>query len=151
LYHHKETRYLPFEPEKIFDIILDIESYPEFIPWCCASRIKFQKENMTTAELVINYKGINAKYTSEVITEYPSILNNSYKIKVRNIDGPFKTLNNQWTFTWDKEKNVTRLDFEIDFEMSSSILNKMIGVVFCKATQKMVEAFEKRATEMLSD
>lgn len=151
MYHHKETRYLPFEPEKIFDIILDIESYPEFIPWCCASRIKFQKENMTTAELVINYKGINAKYTSEVITEYPSILNNSYKIKVRNIDGPFKTLNNQWTFTWDKEKNVTRLDFEIDFEMSSSILNKMIGVVFCKATQKMVEAFEKRATEMLSD
>lgn len=151
MYHHKETRYLPFEPEKIFDIILDIESYPEFIPWCCASRIKFQKENMTTAELVINYKGINAKYTSEVITEYPSILNNSYKIKVRNIDGPFKTLNNQWTFTWDKEKNVTRLDFEIDFEMSSSILNKMIGVVFCKATQKMVEAFEKRATEILSD
>lgn len=151
MYHYKETRYLPFEPEKIFDIILDIESYPEFIPWCCASRIKFQKENMTTAELVINYKGINAKYTSEVITEYPSILNNSYKIKVRNIDGPFKTLNNQWTFTWDKEKNVTRLDFEIDFEMSSSILNKMIGVVFCKATQKMVEAFEKRATEMLSD
>ena len=151
MYHHKESRYLPFEPEKIFNIILDIESYPEFIPWCCASRIKFQKENMITAELVINYKGINAKYTSEVIAEYPSILNNRYKIKVKNIDGPFKTLNNQWTFTWDKEKNVTRLDFEIDFEMSSSILNKMIGVVFCKATQKMVEAFEKRATEILSD
>ncbi|MEQ9115442.1 MAG: type II toxin-antitoxin system RatA family toxin, partial [Rickettsiales bacterium] len=148
MHHHKEIKYLPFKPIELFNIVLDIESYPQFIPWCSGARITERSENHLLADLVINYKGVNTQYTSKVEFSDTYTNNGKYHIKVDHIKGPFKKLTNNWAFSLGKKEGEVKLEFEIDFEMSSSILNKMIGVVFHSATHKMVEAFEKRAYEV---
>lgn len=139
---HKETKTLPYHAQQMFDLVLDIEKYPQFLPWCLAAKItKKIDENNLNADLVINFKGFSQKYSSDVRAEKMS--DTKFKIDVSAIDGPFKNLVNHWQF-----RDVVggcEVEFFIDFEFKSVILGKMIGMIFEKATDKMIDAFEKRA------
>ncbi|MFT6077043.1 MAG: coenzyme Q-binding protein COQ10 [Myxococcota bacterium] len=157
---HTETKTLPFSAKQMFDLVMDIEKYPEFLPWCLASKItKTSSENSLEADLVINFKGFTQKYSSNVRTSKiyaPSSfadanslplnrgsIDNELLISVAAIDGPFKNLINAWEF-----KDISggcKVKFFIDFEFKSMILGKMIGMIFQKATNKMIDAFESRA------
>ena len=148
---HKETKILPYTAKQMLDLVIDIENYPKFLPWCLASRIRQRiNQNHLIADLVISFKAFSEKYTSEV--KVTTISDDEYRIEVIAIEGPFKNLVNKWHF-----KNLsnngnpsTSIEFFIDFEFRSIILGKMIGVIFEKATNKMIDAFEKRAKELYS-
>ncbi|MDA0902024.1 MAG: type II toxin-antitoxin system RatA family toxin [Proteobacteria bacterium] len=146
---HKEHKILPYSAKQMLDLVMDIENYPQFLPWCLAAKIKNHvNENILIADLVISFKAFSEKYTSEVITH--KISDNEYRVAVVAIEGPFKNLVNDWHFKDISHNNqpAVSIEFFIDFKFRSLILDKMIGVVFEKATNKMINAFEKRAAEL---
>ncbi len=139
---HKEIKTLPYSARQIFDLVMDIEKYPQFLPWCLVAKItKVFNEKHFEADLAINFKGFSQKYSSDVRAS--QTIDGEFLISVVAIDGPFKNLINSWQF-----KDISggcQVEFFIDFEFKSIILGKMIGMIFEKATNKMIDAFEKRA------
>jgi coenzyme Q-binding protein COQ10 len=144
--HLKEKKFLPYSAKKMFDLVMDIEKYPEFLPWCKNAKIieKISNQNIH-AELLINFKSFFEKYTSDV--QFGFMPDDAYFIDVVAIKGPFKTLINKWKFT-KIDLDRCEIEFFIEFEFNSNLLTKMIGLVFGKAVEKMVNAFEERAYQL---
>ena len=128
----------PYSAEHLFNLVADIESYPEFLPWCEASRINKREENLIIAELAIKYKIFRGSYISKVI------LVPNEKITVELVDGPFKALQNHWKFT--PNADTTDIEFMLDFQLKSRILENIVSSEFEYYTNKLMEAFLKRAS-----
>ena len=137
---HRETQFSPYSPDQLFDLVADIERYPEFLPWCRAARVLQRGEGEMIGELIISFAHMTERYTSRVT------LNRPYGIGVVMIKGPFEHLINKWTFTPDGEG--TQIGFFIDFRFKSKILEKLMGSMFAKATDKMAQAFADRARQL---
>lgn len=138
---HAEERIVPFQPRQMYDLVADVDSYPEFLPWCTGARIRERKETLIVADLIIGYKMIRERFTSRV-TLKPEDL----RIDVRYIEGPFKYLQNHWIFKEHPEGCL--IDFYVDFEFRSRFLQRMIQPFFNEAVKRMVRAFETRAEEL---
>ena len=147
---HAEKRLINHTPEQMFDLVADIEKYPEFLPWCIATRIrKRDTENgfdMVISDMVIGYKLFREKFTSKVLLQSPN------RIDVAYFDGPFSHLKNHWIFepvySEKDSKDACMVDFYIDFKFKSGIFQSTIGAVFNKAVNRMIIAFENRANEL---
>ena len=135
---HAERRVLPHTPEQLFDIVADIECYPDFLPWCVAARVRSREGNLITADVVIGFKMFRERFTTRNVLDRPR------RIDVTYHEGPFKHLNNHWVFEPVGEGSCD-LDFYIDFEFRSRLLQMAVGVLFNEAVKVMVSAFEKRA------
>jgi coenzyme Q-binding protein COQ10 len=138
---HTETRLLPYTPEQIFELVADVGSYPEFLPWCVGARIREQRPDMLLADLMIGFKMVREKFSSRVWLDRAVL-----RIDVEYINGPFRQLKNHWTFTDDPAG--CRIDFFLEFEFNSVMLQKLIGVLFHEAVRRMVTAFETRAKQL---
>jgi coenzyme Q-binding protein COQ10 len=138
---HTEKRLLPYSPGAMFDLVADIERYPEFLPWCIACRIRRRDGNVILGDLMVGFKVFRETFTSRVELYRPD------RIEVQYIDGPFKYLNNRWRFTPRGEG--TEIDFYIDFQFNSRMLEAVAGKVFGEAVRRMVTAFEARAHKVL--
>lgn len=134
--------------EQLFEIVADVEKYPEFLPWVGATRIIERAENYFIAEMVVKFKSFSHKYTSRVDLIYPTAEKPFHEIDVGLVKGPFKYLKTHWIFTQKEEE--TEIAFELDFRFESALFEKMIGFLFEKAVRKMTDAFIKRADEILS-
>lgn len=135
---HAEKRVLPYTPEQLFDIVADIERYPDFLPWCVATRIRSRDGNVITADVVIGFKMFRENFTTRDVLDRPRRIDVSYH------EGPFKYLNNHWVFEPVGEASC-ELDFYIDFEFKTRLLQMAVGTLFNEAVKVMVSAFEKRA------
>lgn len=140
MHSFNDTRLLPYQAELVRDIVLDIEKYPEFLPWCSKAKLLSKAETELTAELTINFKLFTESYKSRIITTENK---ESFEINVEAISGPFKKLTNFWSIK--KLNNDCEVNFSIDFECKSMILDSVIGTFFSMATNKMINAFETRA------
>jgi coenzyme Q-binding protein COQ10 len=142
---HAEKRVMPYSAQQMYDLIADIGAYPQFLPWCSAARITKRTPKGDTevidAELVISFKVFRERFGSRV-----TLMPDASKIDVEYLDGPFKYLNNHWIFT-DCDGGC-EVDFFVDFEFKSKILQTIIGVVFGEAMQRIVGAFESRANAL---
>ena len=141
---HSEKSTSPYSISQLYELVADIERYPEFLPWCSAARILSRDENSLIADLVISFKAFTEKYTSRVTLCPPDPITKIAKINVELIDGPFSHLRNQWEFSPGKDGG-TCIAFDLDFKFRSAILEKLIGYMFEKAFKKMTEAFKERA------
>jgi coenzyme Q-binding protein COQ10 len=137
---HAEKRRLPFSQAQLFDLVATVEKYPEFLPWCLNARIRKREGDVFWADLVIGFKMIRERFTSKVTLSGPS------RVDVTYSDGPFKYLNNHWIFEEDGDGTV--IDFYVDFEFRSALLQKLIQPLFSEAVSRMVAAFEKRAHQL---
>jgi coenzyme Q-binding protein COQ10 len=137
---HAEERVLPYTPEQLFALVADIERYPEFLPWCVGARIKERGADLIVADLIIGFRMFRERFTSRVSLDPPR------RIDVAYAEGPFRYLNNHWTFAPDAEG--CRVGFFVDFEFKSRLLQKLIEVLFSEAVRRMVGAFERRASEL---
>ncbi|HRJ60969.1 MAG TPA: type II toxin-antitoxin system RatA family toxin [Azospirillaceae bacterium] len=138
---HAEKRRLPYTPEEMFRLVADIESYPQFLPWCVAARIRRREGDVLFADLMIGFKLVRERFTSKVTLDQPSA-----RIHVQYTDGPFHYLNNHWIFLPDGDGCI--VDFFVDFEFRSKTLQKIMGVLFNEAVKRMVHAFETRAEQL---
>lgn len=139
----QETRVMPYKAKLINEIVMDIEKYPEFLPWCKKAKIIEENDSFLTAELFLEFKGFTESYVSKVIT---NAKNGNYYIEVVAISGPFKLLKNVWAIK--QLDNGAKVDFSIDFVLKSRILDMIVGMVFSAAVEKMVGAFEARADKL---
>ena len=138
---HRETRILPYTPEQVFELVADVERYPEFLPWCLACRIrKRDSENSFTADLVVGFKMVREQFTSKVTLDRPRA------IVVEYLQGPFEYLRNDWKFSPCPEG--TKVEFFLSFEFRSRLLQAVIGALFEEAVRRMVGAFEARAGQL---
>jgi coenzyme Q-binding protein COQ10 len=142
---HAEKRIMPYTAQQMYDLIADVNAYPQFLPWCAATRIRKRTEHddneVIDADLVISFKVFRERFGSRV-----TLYSDAQKIDVEYLDGPFKYLNNHWKFV-DCDGGC-EVDFFVDFEFKSKILQGIIGVVFGEAMQRIVQAFEDRASKL---
>ena len=137
---HSEHRVLPFSDQQMFDLVLDVAKYPDFLPWCVATRVKSKDAADTgqmVADMAVGFKMLQERYTSRITFEAPR------HIHVTDIGGPFKHLETDWVFSAQADGCV--VDFNIDFAFSSSLLERVMGGVFTDAAHKMMQAFVTRA------
>lgn len=138
---HAEARVLHHPPEQLFDLVADVEKYPEFLPWCVDARIRRRDGDLIVADLVIGYRMFRERFTSTVALDRPD------RIDVTYAEGPFRYLNNHWIFAPEGPDSCV-IDFFVDFEFRSRVLQAMVGRVFGEAVKVMVHAFERRADEL---
>ena len=143
---HSETQHFIYSADQLYQLVKDVEKYPEFLPWCRAARITEQHDGYFIADLVICFKHITEKYTSKVILTPPQKAGGPAAIDVELVKGPFTQLENHWRFT--PKSDGTELTFDVSFNFKSRILDNLIGPFFGKATEKMVSAFTTRAHEL---
>lgn len=141
---HAEVRVLPYKPEQLFELVADVESYPEFLPWCVAARIKKREGETIVADLVVGFKMLRERFTSKVTLDRPQ-----RRIDVVYQEGPFKYLNNHWIF--EPRGSGTALDFYVDFEFRSRLLQTLMQPLFQEAVKRMVGAFEARAKKLYTN
>lgn len=142
---HSETRQLPYSAQQMYDLVADVARYPEFLPWTAAARIRSDEDRgdhrVMDADLVISFKVFRERFTSRVVL-WPE----AKKIDTEYLDGPFKYMKSNWHFEDNLEG--CQVHFFVDFEFKNMILQKVIGVVFNEAMQRIVRAFENRAKEL---
>ena len=137
---YADRKLVGYSPEQLFDLVADVGRYPEFLPWCVGAQVISRTDTELLADLTIGFGPFRERFTSRVTLDRPA------KIQVRYENGPFRYLNNQWVFIPDPHG--VQVDFWVDFEFRSRLLQKAIGVVFNEAVRRMVGAFLKRAREI---
>lgn len=135
---HQEKRILPYTAEQLFDLVMDIESYPEFLPWCIGARVNSRDRNDLTADVIIGYKMFRERFSSRVHFVKDK------KIEVEYLKGPMRHLQNKWVFK-DVKGGQCEVDFYVDFSLSSKLFESLVDQFFQLALAKMIDAFEKRA------
>jgi coenzyme Q-binding protein COQ10 len=130
---------------EMFDLVADVERYPEFVPLCNGLRVRSRKSEADgretlIADMTVGYKLIRETFTSRVTLDRPRL-----EVRVEYIDGPFSRLENVWTFKDVAEGEGSRVSFFIDYEFRSRTLGALMGSVFDAAFRKFAGAFERRA------
>jgi coenzyme Q-binding protein COQ10 len=139
----RSTRPVQYSADQMFDLVADVERYPEFVPLCEELRIlrRIAGEDgteMLVASMRVGYKAINEAFTSRVTLD-----RENRQILVEYVDGPFKFLENRWTFR--PKPNGSDIEFYIRYEFKSVILGRLMGSVFDRAFRRFSQAFEERA------
>lgn len=130
----------------MYDLVADVARYPEFLPWTAAARINARRSldngaEQIEADLVISFKVFRETFGSRV-TLFPKS-----RIDTEYIDGPFRHMKSSWGFR-DLPDGGCEVEFQVDFEFRNAILQRIIGIVFNDAMQRIVRAFERRAADL---
>jgi coenzyme Q-binding protein COQ10 len=142
---HSEKRVMPYTAQQMYDLVGDVGSYPQFLPWCSAARIRSRETNgeveIMLADLVISFRVFRERFGSRV-TLWPE----RKRIDTSYIDGPFRHMESRWQFR-DVDGGC-EVSFDVSFEFRNRMLQGVVGVVFNDAMQRVVRAFERRAAEL---
>ena len=140
-------RLIGCKKEQLIDLVLDIEKYPQFVPFCLDSKIYERKQKgdllLIIADLTIGKGPFKDTYKSDV-----KLNKKNDSIYVTNLDGPLKHLENKWHFK--EENNITEVSFDVDFELKNKFLNIVMTKSFQFGLDKIADAFQKRAEELFS-
>lgn len=138
MHSFEETRVLPCSAAQMFDVVMDIEAYPDFLPWVAEARILERHNGELSAELVADFAGMRQSFRT-VDRFMPGKL-----VEIRLLDGPFRLLESLWSFEALSESSC-RVHFSIEFEFRSAMLDMVASPIFSTACRSMVQAFENRA------
>ena len=129
--------------QNMFDLVADVEKYPQFLPLCEALAIRSRREKddreVLIAEMTVGYKAIRQRFTTQVVLNRPEL-----RIDVQYLDGPFRRLDNRWRFEPTGE-NSCNVHFDFDYEFASRSLGMRMGSMFDYAFRRFTTAFEERA------
>ena len=146
---HETTRSVPHSARQMFDLVADVERYPEFLPLCEALTVRSRKERdgkvLLIADMTVGYKAIRETFASQVLLKPDELA-----IDVKYLDGPFKYLDNKWSFVARADGGCD-VKFFIDYEFKSRMLGALMGAMFDRAFRMFSEAFEKRAREIYGE
>ena len=137
---HSETKFLPYSPDQLFDLVADVAHYDEFLPWVVAVRVRSSSETETLADLVVGFNAFKERFTSRIQKDRPG------RIVVDYVEGPLKYLHNEWKF--EPAAGGTNVAFAVDFAFKSRIFEALAGQMFDRALRRMTSAFEQRAASL---
>ncbi len=141
---YRETRVLPYSTERLFDLIADVERYPEFLPWWHAVRVRRRDGNTEHVDQVVGPAIARFRFASTTVLERPD------HIKTTSNERPFRRLEIDWTFA-PAPGGGCAANFAVDYELRSGALQKLTAVIFDAAVRRVVTAFEQRAQERLNE
>jgi ribosome-associated toxin RatA of RatAB toxin-antitoxin module len=127
--------------QQMFDLVDRVEDYPQFLPWCSQTRLEFRDDKKTVATLYINYLSVKSHFTTENQKEVP------LRMSIKLVDGPFRRLEGIWRFK-PLAENSCKIEFQLSYEFSSKMFEKVIGPVFSQIANTFVDAFVKRAAQV---
>ena len=134
--HHEERATLHYNAEELFAVVANVKDYPAFVPWCSGARLQREGKREIIAELVIGFGPFQESFKSQVTLDRP------HQVLVHAVDGPLEHLTNTWTFI--PIGDATQVDFTIDFQFKSHLLDHVASGMFHEATTRMMSAFESR-------
>ena len=141
----RTKRPVPFTPRQMFDLVADVERYPEFVPLCEGLRVNDRSHlsghEVLLAEMVVGYGALRETFSTRVTLDAVML-----RVTVEYLDGPFQYLDNRWVF--EPTPNGCDVDFYISYELKSLMLQLMVGAVFERAFRRFTEAFEQRAQQI---
>lgn len=143
MHRHRVERVLPFRPEHLFELVGDVERYPEFVPWITAMRVRNPRQegegvSIVDAEAAVGFSFLKERFATRVRRDAPN-----RDIIVTLLWGPFKRLLNHWRF--EDHPAGCKVVFEIDFEFRSRVLDALLAANFERAVDKLIRCFEARA------
>jgi coenzyme Q-binding protein COQ10 len=141
----RSERHVRHTAAQMFDLVADVEQYPEFVPLCTFLRVRSRRplpddRETLIADMGVGYKMIRERFTSKVTLDKPKL-----RVLVEYIDGPFSHMENVWTFRDDADGGGSRITFFIDYAFRSRTLGLLMGSMFDAAFRKFAQAFEERA------
>ena len=143
---HSETKRLPYTAQQMYDLVADVQSYPEFLPWTAAARVRAVEDmgdhQVMLADLVISFKVFRERFGSRV-TLWPE----TRRIDTEYLDGPFSKMVSNWAF-FEAEEGGCDVSFHVDFAFRNRLLEATATVFFNEAMQRVVRAFEGRANDL---
>ncbi len=140
---HRVTKILPYAPEQLAALVADVEAYPEFVPWVTAMRVWSPREEAPGVSLIDAEASVGFSFLKERFATWVRHDRSRQVVEVGLIRGPFKHLNNRWTFLPDP--GGTRVEFFIDFAFKSRLLDAMLHANFDRAVGSLMRCFEARA------
>ena len=132
---------VPFSAAQMYALVNDIESYPEFVPWCSSSTSQILSATQKQASLYFSRGAIKASFTTK------NTLTPGQAIQLELVDGPFSHLHGDWTFT-DIDDNGSRVQLDLEFEISSRMLKIALESFFSQICDRLVNSFVQRANEV---
>ncbi|MEO1380721.1 MAG: type II toxin-antitoxin system RatA family toxin [Pseudomonadota bacterium] len=147
---HAETKTLPYSSDQMYALVADVGSYPEFLPWTAAARVRSVTEQedgsqLMEADLVVSFKVFRERFGSRV-----RLYEEARRIETEYLDGPFKYMRSNWTFN-DLEEGGSEVNFDVDFAFKNRILQGAAEIFFYEAMRRIVRAFETRAHALHGD
>lgn len=130
-----------FRAEQMFELVDGVEQYPAFLPWCGGSTVSHRDSSVTRATIHIKYRGIRQSFSTENRKQFPELMT------MHLVEGPFRALDGEWRFT-PLGADGCKIDFRLQYEFSSALLEKVIGPIFGYIAGTMVDAFLKRADQL---
>ena len=141
------TKKIPCSKKNLIEMVLDIEKYPEFVPWCLGGKIHTNNDKGDTVEITADLT-IGKNFFKETYKSFVIYDKSTDSINVTNIGGPLKHLENKWFFR--QIGSSSEVDFYVDFELKNKILNILMTRSFDLGLKKIADAFEKRANELFN-
>lgn len=135
---------VPYSAEEMFALVDGIESYPQFLPWCGGTELHLRNEEITEATIHINYLQVKQHFSTRNSKRFPE------EMKIRLKSGPFRKLEGSWHFKILTE-TACRIEFVMNYEFSSALLEKVLGPVFGMLTNSFVDAFVRRAEQIYGE
>jgi ribosome-associated toxin RatA of RatAB toxin-antitoxin module len=140
----EKTVLVPYTPEQMYDLVEQPERYSEFLPWCGKAHVDFRDGKTTRATMQINYHGVKQSFSTENANERPKV------IDIRLVSGPFRRLHGTWRFI-PLGDAACKVDFRLEYEFSSKVLEKIVGPVFSHIANTFVDAFTRRAEQIYGE
>ena len=127
--------------QQMFDLVDRVEDYPEFLPWCSRTELKYRDAQKTAATLHINYRSVRSHFTTENMKDFPT------EMRMKLVDGPFRSFDGTWHFK-PLGDTACKIEFRLSYEFSSKLFEKIIGPVFSRIANTFIEAFVQRAAQV---
>jgi len=139
------TKKIPCSKKNLIDMVLDIEKYPEFVPWCLDGKIHTKVDKGNTVEIIADLT-IGKSFFKETYKSFVIYNKSTDSIHVTNMEGPLKHLQNKWNFRQIGDSS--EVDFHVNFELKNKVLNVLMIKSFDIGLKKIANAFEKRAIDL---
>ena len=140
----QKSAFVFFNQKEIFQLIDDVEHYPDFLPWCGGSKVIKRTKKITEATIEINFKGVKQSFTTRNLKKPFEIM------EINLVDGPFKKLTGSWKFT-NIDKKSCKIELCLMYEFNNLILEKLIGPIFNIIANTFIDEFIKEADKRFND
>lgn len=141
MYKVNRSALLGYSARQMYDLVVDIESYPEFLNWCSGARIIERGEGQVVASIDISFKGLHRSFTTR------NYVDGGSSVRIELVDGPFRTLNGIWRFI-ELDADSCKIELDLEFDFSTAFVARLVGPVFSQIANRQLDAFQRRAEQV---
>lgn len=141
MYKVNRSALLHYSARQMYELVVDIERYPEFLNWCANTRILERSGSQVVASIDIRFKGLHRSFTTR------NYMDSGRAVRIELVDGPFRTLNGIWRFI-ELDESSCKIELDLEFDFSTAFLARIVGPVFSQIANRQLDAFQRRAAQI---